>query len=372
MKKILASLLIFLFALSPLSFSFSDTLDTATPAGSDDPTQGDDRIRELKRAFVERLAVEHIIPASGSTYDGATVGYHKLVRLSEQVSAPSTPASYGALYTKDSGGQPELFFREESDGDEVQITNAGSLNVPDPVSIPRSSWRNMKVVRTNATTVTVTADEVILHDGSDAAVSATSVNEAIAITTSGAGGLDTGAEGSSRWYFVWIIRKSSDGTTDGLVSESSSSPTMPSDYDQKALVSAVYNNSSSDFVDFIQNGKRYSYTAWPTIASGNAGTGSWTSIDMSPYVPSALSEYCYGSYTGSSNGSVTAVTNDSSASVGSTKSRNKFQNGAGSAEVLETDFWQFNIITANTLYWLSGGDTTNEVWIQGFEITKLN
>jgi hypothetical protein len=42
--------------------------------------------------------------------------------------APSTAANEGALYTKDTGGQPELFYREESNGDEVQITNDGALN----------------------------------------------------------------------------------------------------------------------------------------------------------------------------------------------------------------------------------------------------
>ena len=43
-----------------------------------------------------------------------------------ETTAPSVGASTGALYTKDTSGQPELFFREESDGDEVQITSGGS------------------------------------------------------------------------------------------------------------------------------------------------------------------------------------------------------------------------------------------------------
>jgi hypothetical protein len=43
--------------------------------------------------------------------------------------APTTAASQGALYTKDTSGQPELFYREESSGDEVQITSGGSVNV---------------------------------------------------------------------------------------------------------------------------------------------------------------------------------------------------------------------------------------------------
>lgn len=42
--------------------------------------------------------------------------------------APSTAAGEGKLYTKDTAGQPELFFREESDGDEVQVTKAGAVD----------------------------------------------------------------------------------------------------------------------------------------------------------------------------------------------------------------------------------------------------
>ena len=37
------------------------------------------------------------------------------------------------------------------------------------------------------------------------------------VTVSGAGGLDTGSEGASRWYEIYFIRKSSDGTTNLLL-----------------------------------------------------------------------------------------------------------------------------------------------------------
>lgn len=46
-----------------------------------------------------------------------------------EISAPTTAANQGGLYTKNDGSQTELYFREESNGDEVQITKAGSLNV---------------------------------------------------------------------------------------------------------------------------------------------------------------------------------------------------------------------------------------------------
>jgi hypothetical protein len=53
------------------------------------------------------------------------------------------------------------------------------------------------------------ADEIVMDDGTRApswdALTAD-------ITASGAGGLDTGTEGASRWYEIYAIRKSSDGT----------------------------------------------------------------------------------------------------------------------------------------------------------------
>lgn len=63
----------------------------------------------------------------------------------ESASAPSTAASEGAIYTKDSGTQPELFYREESDGDEVQITSNGAL-VP-------ASGSTLQMVNTTTTAV---------------------------------------------------------------------------------------------------------------------------------------------------------------------------------------------------------------------------
>lgn len=228
------------------------------------------------------------------------------------------------------------------------------------------TYKNLKVVRDSVTQVTVTADELILEDSSNNKVTIRSVSEAIAITTSGASGLDTGAEGSSRWYYIWIIRKSSDGTVNGLLSESSSSPTLPSGYDQKALVSAVYNSSGSDFVGFIHKGKRYSYTSWQVLASGNVGTGAWTSVNTSSFVPSALSENANGSM---HNATTLGIANDSSVSVTvATAAPNKLSI-PGSVPTLQK-YWELEILTANTLYWISDS-AGNTLYINGFEVTKL-
>ncbi len=61
----------------------------------------------------------------------------------------------------------------------------------------------------------VHADEIVFDDGTRIAAG---LDRLVAdITVAGAGGLDTGAEGASRWYEAYCIRKSSDGTLNLLL-----------------------------------------------------------------------------------------------------------------------------------------------------------
>lgn len=77
----------------------------------------------LMAVICDGTNVEALTPPVNT--DGALI-------LLEQSSAPSTGAGQGAIYTKDDtgSGQPEMFFREESDGDEVQLTKSGAVNRP--------------------------------------------------------------------------------------------------------------------------------------------------------------------------------------------------------------------------------------------------
>lgn len=196
-----------------------------TPAGSDNVSAGDNRIREMKTQIREVIDVDHDFPSSGQAAD---VGQHKKVTLQEQanlgtgavnatilgsqtvngkgelvytdeddndiqltsggkldlgsgrldndealtarnnagdgdldlikanasdqavitpallasggailpeITAPTTAANQGALYTKNDGTQTELYFREESNGDEVQVTKGGVINVSGSIAI---------------------------------------------------------------------------------------------------------------------------------------------------------------------------------------------------------------------------------------------
>jgi len=55
--------------------------------------------------------------------------------LFNETSAPATGVNQGAIYTKEAGGQTELFYREESSGDEVQITSNGLISAANQTKI---------------------------------------------------------------------------------------------------------------------------------------------------------------------------------------------------------------------------------------------
>lgn len=151
---------------------------------------------------------------------------------------------------------------------------------------------------TSATTLTATPSgtdglgRVTLYNGSDMRVFAVTGAKTAAITTSGAGGLDTGAEATSG-YYVWWIGKT-DGTISLLLSLSSTSPTMPSGYTYKRLAQAWFSNTDSgDLMAFDATGGRWSYrksgahvhaVGIQLLSQGRATTP--TAIDLSAYVPS--------------------------------------------------------------------------------------
>jgi hypothetical protein len=66
------------------------------------------------------------------------------------------------------------------------------------------------------------------------------------ISTSGAGGLDTGSLAASTWYHVWAIFNPTANTASCILSTSSSAPTMPSGYTFKARFGAIASDSGTN------------------------------------------------------------------------------------------------------------------------------
>ena len=103
--------------------AFNDKLDTARPAGSDDPAEADDRMREIKAAVQERENVDHYWPLTGTEVSDVDTGEHRKVTL-RTGSAPSAVADAVVEYAKDVGGKAEKHIKDE-DGNEIQLTSKG-------------------------------------------------------------------------------------------------------------------------------------------------------------------------------------------------------------------------------------------------------
>lgn len=110
----------------------------------------------------------------------------------------------------------------------------------------------------------------------------------------GANGIDTGALAANTWYYMWMIGNGN--SIAGLLSLSSTAPTMPIGYSYRYRVGAVRTNGSSQLLRFIQRGNNTRYNViggsttpnLPIIASGVAGNPAvptWSNPSVSNFVP---------------------------------------------------------------------------------------
>jgi len=106
------------------------------------------------------------------------------------------------------------------------------------------------------------------------------------LSTSGAGGLDTGSEANSTGYYVFVIAQAAGASPALLCSTSDTSPTMPTDYVyQSEPIWFISNDSSGDLVDFVDmNGKCFYREPAAVLASG-LGYSAWTLINCSVVAP---------------------------------------------------------------------------------------
>lgn len=143
------------------------TLKTNTPAGTDNPTEADDRIREGKGAFVERLDVDHYFYRSAtSTYDAADTGKHRFVVIRDANDISSVDDDEFVIQTKEVGGIKEIHLMDE-DENEFQLTSAGSLNIVSADLLGTLANNTYFTAVDNAGTGTV---DLIKADANDVAV----------------------------------------------------------------------------------------------------------------------------------------------------------------------------------------------------------
>jgi hypothetical protein len=137
----------------------------------------------------------------------------------------------------------------------------------------------------------------------------TSQSFTLDITQSGALGLDTGAEAVSTWYYIWAICNDAGTTVSVILSASATSPTLPSGYTKKRLISAVFNLATGHFRGFQQKDANYTIQSVTVISAGTAG--SCTAVSLAAIIP-INSRVVHGALHNDSVGWITYVYNTSS------------------------------------------------------------
>lgn len=235
----------------------------------------------------------------------------------------------------------------------TQIQTGGNVLCP---------HENLKLDWATVATFTVTADRLELRNVSGDRKVITSLSATVNMATSGALGLDTGAEANSTWYHVWAIAKS-DGTKSVVVSTSSSAPTLPTGYTFYGYIGAVYNNSSGNLLTFIQRGVRVGIEPLRVVNVGTAT--SRTSFSLAAVVPpTAFSVDCNVRCTraGSTGVAFIVVTPSSGDDTGYVQ----VSQGSAGASYYTSASCYVVLTTAQTLYYYVGASTDGDVWVTGF------
>lgn len=235
-------------------------------------------------------------------------------------------------------------------------------------------------VYTSASTVTLRSGYSIM-DSTDSTVLTLTADQAVALSSSGPNGLDTGSEASNTWYYLYVI---SDGSNvRGLWSVTNESVTgsitPPSGYTLKAQTPYMWrNDGSSNLIKGRYVGSLDSPTFWYNQGyrgEGQTGTAStteiltngsattFTAVSAASFIPPAsLFGYFYNSSAGSQNGVGIRPTGESHNGI----EMSATNSGAGPVAPCETNSSQ------SIDYRRVDGAAAN-AWIAvaGFEVTEI-
>ena len=178
-------------------------------------------------------------------------------------------------------------------------TYSSPWSVPSPQGLTELDTHTF--TRTNVTTITLTPDgidgksRVAVSDGASLTIVTLSSALTCNLTVSGAGGLDTGAEGASTGYECRLITKAAGADpvllfTAASGSTTNATATLPATYTlQSEIIFFVYNNASSNIVDFFHRGRHVDYTGSDTI-TGDGGLV-WLTYTNTAYNERDLTQY---------------------------------------------------------------------------------
>jgi hypothetical protein len=147
------------------------------------------------------------------------------------------------------------------------------------------------LVRTSATVITPTAtagipSPVLRHDDGSFHTFAGGTNTFDPSVATGLGGLDTGSEAASTWYYLYHALVSGSLGVIGSTALPATGPTGATSY---RYLGAVFNDSGSDLRDFIQIGDQFMYRGpnhYNVFSDSNvAPDGADVNISLTDFIP---------------------------------------------------------------------------------------
>lgn len=230
------------------------------------------------------VADTYWIVTYSSVLNSGTGGFQQVASLPSSVSASTVS------YSPTTSGQPASVNTAQ-----LAIDAGFSTVSNNQVLCP---YKNLSVAYATASTVTITADALVLFNSAGYARKYSSISLTADITASGANGLDTGTEATSTWYHIWVIAQQA-GTVASLLSVSPTAPTMPANYIFMGYVGAVYNNGSNNFVVFSQKGNMVAVSLTNTLSAGTQT--SYTAVSLAAAVPTTATSVLVQNIVNSSN-----------------------------------------------------------------------
>lgn len=269
-------------------------IDSTVPLGTEKIKFGDDRIRETKENMIDCLTQVTNYNASGTL--------PALLLTEWNITGRPTSSNLVDMVT---GYNTNLSTSERYD------STATAWVSPCPC-LP--GVVHNKTAVTSTTTATFTADYAILVNGVGGQAFLSNISQGVNTAISGAGGLDTGTLTTGTWYFLWLIHGESG--TSMVMSESSTSPTLPSGYTYYVRVpGALKTNASNLLYYFRTSGMETNYIVDGTILANyrNIATGAASGMySISQYIPTdTAAKIIVQPYHAVNNGSTVGVGADS-------------------------------------------------------------
>lgn len=162
-----------------------------------------------------------------------------------------------------------------------------------PENIPILEYSSASVVNVKAGSGAASTLWLLLNDGVRyQAVGTLTVN----LTVSGRGGLDSGTEASSTWYYVYAVPSLTSGYFSVLCSVSAPS-TGPTGYPIWRYLGAFRNDGSSNILKFYQTGTEFRFAARTQVYNQTSNEGSPVSVSLSSYIPATSDQIIGYAYT---------------------------------------------------------------------------